>query len=175
MGPTMEKTLTASECAVEVGRMARRTALLYYYFASTLIEELGEEEGRRLIAKSIWAYGEHCGRAIREEVEGRGLPLTQENFDKIPDLPAIGWETSEVAAEEGGLHAVATYCPLAAVWKQMGPEAQRLGRLYCYVDQAKQCAYNPKEDFVHARNLLDGDPYCEFVVRPHPVGGEERS
>ena len=171
----MEKTLTATECAVEVGRMARRTALLYYYFASTLIQELGEEEGRRLIAKSIWAYGEHCGREIRQAVEEMGLPLTQENFDKIPDLPAIGWETSKISSEGGSSHAVATYCPLAAVWKQMGPEAQRLGRLYCYVDQAKQYSFNPEEDFVHAKNVLDDDPYCEFVVRPHLAAGEIHS
>ena len=27
-------------------------------------------------------------------------------------------------------------------------------------------AYNPEMDFIHAKNVLDGDPYCEFEVRP---------
>jgi hypothetical protein len=162
----MEKMLTEKECTEEVCRMARRTALLYYYFGSTLIQDLGEEEGKRLIAKAIWAYGEHCGRTIRDAVEEMGLPLTQENFDKIPDLPGYGWENSQVTSPDGEVHAIANYCPLAAIWMQLGPEAQKLGRLYCFVDQAKQHAYNPEEKFVHVKNLLDNDPYCEFKVVP---------
>ncbi len=163
----MEKTVSIQQCEAEVKLMARRTALLYYYFASTLINELGEEEGKRLIAESIQAYGEYCGRVIGEQIDQMGLPRTEENFDKIPDLPHFGWETSEIASEDGSPHSIATYCPLAAIWKELGPEAQALGRMYCYVDQAKQRAYNPKEDFIHFRNLLDGDPYCEFVIKPH--------
>jgi hypothetical protein len=50
---------------------------------------------------------------------------------------------------------------------QFGEEGMRLGRLYCYVDQGKQLAYNPDFDFIHTKNLLDGDPYCEFLVQPH--------
>jgi hypothetical protein len=157
----MENMLTEAECAGQVGLMARRTALLYHYFAQTLVEELGEQEGRRLIEKAIWAYGEHCGRAIREQIQAQGLPLTEENYNKIPDLPAYGW-----TVEKTGAHATATYCPMAAVWIEMGPEAVSLGRLYCHVDQAKQHAYNPEEEFVHHQNVLDGDPVCEFGIRP---------
>lgn len=163
----MEKTLTTRECTEEVRLMARRTALLYYHFASTLIDELGEEEGRRLIAKAIWAYGEHCGRAVGEQVDRMGLPRSEENFNKVPDLPHFGWELSTASSPEGEIRQIATYCPLAAVWKELGPEAQALGRMYCYVDQAKQHAYNPQEDFIHTRNTLDGDPYCEFARQPH--------
>jgi hypothetical protein len=163
----MENMVTTKECTEQINRMARRTALLYYYFASTLIEELGEEQGKRLINKAIWSYGEHCGRAIHEKVNELGLPLTQENFDKIPDLPEYGWETAEVTSSDGTVHPTATFCPLAAVWMELGPAAQNLGRLYCFVDQAKQHAYNPNEDFIHYKNILDNDPYCEFGVEPH--------
>lgn len=161
-----EKLLTEKECSEEVRLMARRTALLYYYFASTLIQELGEVEGKRLIAQAIRAYGTHCGRDIREGVEALGLSPTAENFDKIPDLPHYGWEMSVLPAPEGDGHPVATYCPLAAIWINMGDEARKLGRLYCYVDQAKQNAFDPDEEFIHSKNVLDGDPYCEFLVRP---------
>ena len=41
---TPENLITPEECAEEVKLMARRTALLFYYFASTLLEELGEED-----------------------------------------------------------------------------------------------------------------------------------
>ena len=47
----------------------------------------------------------------------------------------------------------------------MGAPAARLGRLYCFVDQAKQEAYNPDYEFLHLKNVLDGDPYCVFALR----------
>ncbi len=160
----MDKLLTEAECARQVGLMARRTALLYHYFAQILVEELGEQEGQRLIEKAIRAYGEHCGRAIREQILAQGLPLAEENYNKVPDLPGYGWTMGKTSAPDGQVHTTATFCPMAAVWMEMGPEAVRLGRLYCHVDQAKQHAYNPEEEFVHHQNVLDGDPCCEFGI-----------
>jgi hypothetical protein len=55
------------------------------------------------------------------------------------------------------------YCPLAAVWKELGSE--ELGRMYCRVDQAKYRAFNPRAELIHTCNMLDGDPYCEFDIR----------
>lgn len=158
-----QQTMSMDEAAQNVRLMARRTALLYFYFAKALVDELGEEEGKRLIAKAVWAYGEHCGRAVREGVQAMGLPPTDENFNKVADLPSVGWDVSSVTAENGEVHPIATYCPLAAVWKELG--AEDLGRMYCMVDQAKYHAYNPDYEYIHAHNVLDGDAYCEFVVR----------
>lgn len=159
----MSEQITRSEAVENVRLMARRTALLYYYFAQTLVAELGEEEGKRLIGKAIWAYGEHCGRAVRAGVEALGLPPTDENFGRIADLPRLGWEMSTTALAGGEQRPICTYCPLAAVWKDLN--AEELGRLYCTVDQAKYHAYNPAYEYVHTKNLLDGDECCEFLVR----------
>jgi predicted hydrocarbon binding protein len=158
-----EQMMSMDEAAQNVRLMARRTALLYYHFARTLINELGEEEGKRLIAKAVWAYGEHCGTVVREGVQAMGLPPTDENFNKVADLPSVGWEISSVTAENGDEHPIAAYCPLAAVWQELG--AEDLGRMYCMVDQAKYHAYNPDYEYIHAHNVLDGDAYCEFVVK----------
>jgi predicted ArsR family transcriptional regulator len=155
--------VTREEATEDVRLMARRTALLYYYYAKTLVEELGEEEGKRLIAKAIWAYGEHCGRAVREGVESMGLPPTDENFGKVADLPKLGWEASTITLPNGEKRPIVTYCPLAAVWEELG--AQELGRMYCYVDQAKYHAYNPDYEFTHTKNVLDGDDCCEYCIR----------
>ena len=185
---TEEPTLTISQCTEEVRLMARRAALLYHAFASALVEELGDEQGKRLIEKAIRAYGHACGQAIKDDLLAQGLPLTPENFNRIRDLPAFGWEKAApedlpAPSLEGVLnspsqgilslskdvesqgHSVVTYCPLAAVWMQMGAPAARLGRLYCFVDQAKQEAYNPDYEFLHLKNVLDGDPYCVFALR----------
>lgn len=158
-----EDTVSRCDAVADVRLMARRTALLYYYFAKTLVDELGEEEGKRLIAKAIWAYGEHCGRAVREGVEAQGLPPTHENYSKAPDLPKLGWETGSVTLDDGEQRPIVTYCPLAAVWQELG--AEELGRMYCFVDQAKQHAYNPDDEFSHTKNVLDGDDCCEFCLR----------
>ena len=160
------QTVTVEECAKEVNLMARRAALLHYYFSLTLVEELGEEEGKRLIAKAIWAYGEHCGSAVREGVKAMGLPLTDENYGKVRDLPKYGWESDSVTLPDGEVRPVSSFCPLADTFKELGPRGVELGRLYCTVDQAKYNAYNPDLEFIHAQNALDGDPCCEFLVRP---------
>ena len=160
------KLLSEQECADEVRLMARRMALLFSYFATTLIEELGEVEGKRLIEKSVQRSGEHCGRVIREAVIERGLPLSEGNFNLIRDLPHYGWEIDAVQFASGETHTMVRYCPIAATFLEMGPEAQKLGRLYCFIDQAKQNAYNPDEEYLHLKNILDGDPYCEFLIKP---------
>ena len=169
---TNEKQLiTPEECAFEVKLMARRAALLHYYFAETIIKEMGEEKGKALVKKAVWAYGEHCGKAVRKGVEAMGLPPTDENFGKVRDLPAYGWETGMVDIPGGEPRMVASFCPLAATFKELGPRGMELGRLYCYVDQAKYEAYNPEVKFIHTKNVLDGDACCEFLIEPKKKEG----
>lgn len=159
----MSDVIARDEAVANVRLMARRTALMYYYFAKTLVDELGETEGKRLIAKAIWDYGEHCGKAVRGSVEAMGLAPTLENFGRVPDLPKLGWETATVTLANGEERAIATYCPLAAIWKEL--HAEDLGRMYCRVDQAKYHGYDPAFEFTHTKNVLDGDDCCEFLVR----------
>lgn len=158
--------ITVEVCTEEVKLMARRAALLHYHFSEAIIEEMGEEKGKELIKKAIWAYGEHCGNAVRAGVEALGLPLTDENYGKVRDLPKYGWETGMIETPEGEMRPIATFCPLAATFKELGPRGEELGRLYCYVDQAKYEAYNPEMNFIHAKNVLDGHEYCEFLIEP---------
>jgi hypothetical protein len=163
--------LTPKECAAEVRLIAQRLALMYHFFATTLVEELGRGEGERLIQKAIEAYGVHVGTNSRAQVEALGLPPTPENASKAADLPAYGWETGMRQDENGERFPVVYSCPFAETWKELGPEAERLGRLYCWVDQAKQKGYNPDYEFLTTRNVLEGDPWCEFAVRP--AGGSD--
>jgi predicted hydrocarbon binding protein len=157
----MEKDKIAKEQALkEVLLMIRRTALLHYCYAKTLIEELGEERGKELILKAIHSYGENVGKKVKEETLAKGLNLLVENYQE--DLPSLGWGIERVTVE-GEPRARVHECHLASVWKELGvPE---IGRLYCYVDQAKYKAYNPNLECIHLKNVLEGDPYCELAVR----------
>jgi len=154
----------------DVWLMARRMALLYHYLATAVVDRLGEEEGYALVKRAVWQYGEHCGRAVRDQVEAKGLPLTGENFRTVPDLPARGWRSELVDVGGGDRENRATLCPLARTWQEIGTPAA-LARLYCFVDQSKIAGYNDAElECVHEHNVLDGDGYCEIVIRPKGAG-----
>jgi predicted ArsR family transcriptional regulator len=152
---------TAEERSVR--QMARRLALLYYYFARTLSEELGEEEGMRLVEKATREYGLHVGRAVRERLEEQGLELTPENYGKAADLPPVGWEFHTTQSADGEIHTACTYCPVAVTWQELG--ADKIGRMYCHMDQARYEGFNPEYELVHTQTVLDGDERCAWVIR----------
>jgi hypothetical protein len=136
-----DQTMPREQCLQDVRSMARRTALLYHFFVTTLVDGLGEEKARDLTSEAIRRYGQHIGETVRRGVEEMGLPNDIENYGKVPDLPSMGWE-GIVAETEHGPRRRILYCPLADVWQELGTE--ELGRMYCYVDQAKYRAFNPR-------------------------------
>lgn len=156
-----EEMITKEEALRQIRLSLQRAALLYHYFAETLVNDLGEERGKELIRKAVDAYGAHIGKDARLKAEGKELPLTPKNFES--DLPTLAWQTEKVSV--GGEDRVRVHeCPLAKEWLELG-EGKK-ARPYCFVDQAKMRAFNPDYEYVHVKNILDGDPYCELVIRP---------
>ncbi len=156
-----QEMISKQEAKEQLKSMIGRTALIHYAFVKTMMEELGKEKGKALAQKAIMAYGEMVGKRAKKIAESKGLPLTAENFPN--DLPSLGWADRERVVVDGEKRARVHTCYLAQAWKELGvPE---IGRLYCFVDQAKYIAYNPELECVHTKNTLDGDPYCELAVR----------
>jgi len=153
--------ISKEEARSQLKSMITRTALLHYAFAKTLIDEVGKAKGKELIKKAIHFYGELVGKRVKEKTLAKGLPLFAENFQD--DLPALGWGDREKVVVEGEKRSRVYTCFLAHAWKELG--VPDIGRLYCFVDQAKYKAYNPELECVHTSNVLDGDPYCELAVR----------
>ncbi len=147
------------EAEEQVLIMARRLALIYHHAAEVLVERYGEETAKEILLDIIQRYGVECGNSIKAKVEELELPLTLENFNAGTDLPKWGWRADEVICEDGVKRKRVTYCPLAEVWKEKGTEA--LGRIYCYVDQAKYETYNGTR-CKHLKNVLDDDDCCLF-------------
>lgn len=159
----MAEMISKEQVVQDVRLMAKRTALLYQHFAKTIIEELGEEKGKELITKAIWSYGEESGKRVKEGVLEMGLLPNADNFNKVPDLPSLGWEF-ELLDIHGCEEAVRiTLCPLAEVWREN--EISTIGRIYCQVDQAKYHGYNPELECIHQKNVLDGDSCCEILIK----------
>jgi nitroreductase len=155
-----EGTITKKEALENVQRALRRGALIYHYFCETLVQEFGQEKGKELIRKAVDAYGERIGQEARIKAQENGLALSPENFES--DLPDDAWETETVVVE-GEERVRVHHCPLAAEWLAWGDPEK--ARLYCYVDQAKMKGFNPEYEYIHVKNILDGDPYCELVAR----------
>jgi len=163
-----QETITTAEAAAQIKLGLRRAALIYHHFARTLVDELGEKRGRELIKKAVESYGSHVGCEARQKAEDKKLDLKPENFES--DLPKYVWQTEEIEID-GEKRSRVYFCPLAAEWMALGDI--KTARLYCFVDQAKMTAFNPQYEYVHLKNLLDGDPFCELVIRP--VGSVEQS
>jgi len=156
-----KEMITKEEAFQQVKSMITRAALIHYAFTKTLVDELGEKKGKALAKKAIELYGREVGKRVKNRTLARGLPLTRDNFQD--DLPDLGWAEREKVEVEGEKRSRVYTCHLAEVWQELGvPE---LGRLYCFVDQAKYQAFNPKLQCVHVKNVLDGDAYCELAVR----------
>lgn len=139
----------------------RRAAMLHHHFSKAILEELGEEQGTRVIRKAIDAYGKQLGEWSREKAIAKGLTLAPENYQG--DMPDEPW-VSEAVVVDGETRDRCHVCPFAVEWFEWGDP--KIGRLYCYVDQAKTTAFNPDYEYVHVTNILDGAPYCESVIRP---------
>ncbi len=158
--PDTAETITKDEALRQIRLALRRCALIYHSFARTLIDELGEKRGRELIRRAVDDYGERIGAEARRKAEQKGLPLSPDSFES--DLPDLAWRMETVTVD--GEERVRVHeCPLAEDWRGWGDAAT--GRIYCFVDQAKMRAFNPDYEYVHVRNVLDGDPYCELAVR----------
>jgi nitroreductase len=160
MMKSTEEQMSRQEALNQIQAALRRAALLYHCFSKTLVEEYGEKRGEELIRKSIDEYGTFIGEEARQKAKKQGLSLTPENFES--DLPDISWEVKTVFVD-GEERARVHHCPLAAEWLEWGDP--KMARLYCYVDQAKMRAYNPDYEYVHIKNVLEGDSYCELAIR----------
>ena len=156
-----QEMITTDEAAVQIKLALRRAALIYHHFARTLVEELGEERGQELIKKVVESYGSHVGCDARQKAQDKKLDLKPANFES--DLPKYVWQTEEIEVD-GEKRSRVHFCPLAAEWITLGDT--KTARLYCFVDQAKMTAFNPQYEYIHLKNLLDGDPFCELVIRP---------
>jgi hypothetical protein len=158
--PKKKETITKEDATRQVLAIVKRMALLHYSYGRILGEALGEKKGKALTRKAIDFYGKQVGKQVREKTKAKGLKNLLENYQE--DLPLLGWNMEKIVADgepRVRIHA----CNLAKAWAELGDPA--LGRLYCYMDQAKYKAYNPDLECVHVKNTLDGDPYCELAIR----------
>lgn len=151
-----------SSAKEQVEKVSKRIALLHLAYAKTIIAELGEEKGEKLVLKAIKNYGRIVGYGVKERVNKQGLENKPENYQE--DLPKYGMhEKIEQATVQGEKGRRSYGCVMGKLWQELGEG--RIGRLYCYVDPAKYMAYNPDFALVHTKCIPDGGECCEFKIR----------
>ena len=139
------------------------------------VKELGAEKAREITLDAMDEYGRLAAEAVTKKIRDQGLEPVLANYKAGRDLPSMGWESGPGPFPEDrpyGKSSRVTRCPLAQVWKSLGRDGERLGRLYCRVDQAKYNAYGKGYRCFHDKNVLDGDDCC--IVRVELDGPEDR-
>lgn len=160
-----EKMVPAEQARRGIQDMSRRVALLHMCYARMLVDALGEEKGKELIAKAIHSYGTKIGERTRARVEAQGLSNDPANAAFGSDLSPLGWDFNKVAVD-GEPRIEVAGCVMAEIWREY--EEEELGGLYCSVDPANMQAYNPDYTMVHVNKTLKGSPRCELAVRKLP-------
>lgn len=167
MTDTNKNMITLEEASREVEMTSKRLGLLYLAFAKSIVEELGDEKGKKLILKAIKNYGKMAGEKMKKDIEDQGLEPTPENYGagEGRGLPKFGMNEKSEEVEIDGQKRKRFYgCAMGKVWREYGEE--ELGKLYCYVDAAKYMYYNPDYKLIHTKAMpADGVDYCEFCVQ----------
>jgi len=161
-----DKVVPFKEAEKEVAITSRRIGLLHLAYAETLVSQLGDEQGKKLILKAIKNYGEKIGKEMKEAVMDQGFQPIPGNYGigKARGLPKFGMHEKMEEVEVKREKRKRFYgCEIGKVFAKYGE--QKLGRFYCYVDPVKYMAFNPEFKLIHTKCLPDGDEYCEFAVR----------
>lgn len=135
-----------------------------YYMAQGIIQELGEEEGTKLIVQQIRKMGNLMGNSIRKRLENEGLENSLENRVKLVESDdnstMIAWGRVSLDVSEDEFVAKFSYCPIAAGFKQHGEEGVKIGELFCSnIDDAVSPGYNLKLSCVR-ESSLNRDGVC---------------
>ena len=160
-----EKKVPLHEAMEQVRITARRLALMHLAFSRTLIEELGEDKGKKAIIKAVMEYGRMVGetnKAGHQDLPFYGL------HEKYTDGDEEFLDTREKANIAGKGLDFSRYrvhgCVLAKTFLEHNEK--ELGCLYCYVDSAKSMAADPSKKLIHTACEVVGDGFCAFDLLP---------
>ena len=151
-----KKEFTKEDLQAETYKMAYLFGLLHYHYAATLVNELGKEQGEKLVRKAVKAFAVDRGQRMRKKALERGVKPTMANLATVNDLPAHTFYTDAAGN---------TVCPFADAWRDKGKQGQGLGLIYCDVnDPWKIKSFDARARlwrYVTNRNL--GDAFCDAV------------
>jgi len=142
-----------------------------YYLGKGIIEELGEEQGAKLIVKQIEEMGHDSGKAIRKTFESQGKENNFLNYSNKTDpsnsVYNFAWVGSIKKSTDSERVVEYSYCPIAEGFKILGEDATKVGELFCNnIDNAIIQGYNPDFECRRESSLnLDGLCRLHFMKK----------
>jgi hypothetical protein len=160
-----EKMVPLREAMEQVRVTGRRLGLVHLAFSRILVEELGEEKGKKAIVRAMMEYGRMVGE--KNKAGDQDLPFYGFH-DKYTYGDKEFLDTREKAGIAGKEFDYSQYrvhgCVLAETFLEYGEK--ELGCLYCYVDSAKTMAADPGKKLMHTACEVAGDRFCAFDLVP---------
>lgn len=147
-----------------VERCARTLSYIYYHLTKNIVDRLGWNQGKDLIEKAIIEYGEEQGRLVRSKIDEAGLEpnLTNHFKYRLTPLKYTAPKSEAIYRKPWALKSHVHACTFPETWKNIGPEALKLGDLFCsVVDDAIIRGYNPRMKWNLEKCLCRNDEYCE--------------
>lgn len=150
-----------AEAAIdEVRKACFHFADLYFHFAAALVAELGASRAGEIIGKVLKARAEERGERLRARACELGLAPEVEEFEKVTDIPFLGWDNGR------GREA----CPYAAAWlprMAAHPWFGSFARMYCDINDTTVIeAFTRTSSQSITKSVLAGDESCERIFFP---------
>lgn len=141
----------------QVRKACCQFAMLYFNFCKVLVEALGLEAATPIIQQAVFELSLDRTDRLRTLAEAQGLEYSLESFQKLSDLPFIGWSGWEPSM--GGVR-----CPYAETWVpyfERYPWFKKLAPLYCdVIDTTNIENFTRSTSHRITANLLWGDDAC---------------
>jgi hypothetical protein len=149
--------------AVAYRAEARQAVIIFHFFTSTLLDEVGVEQAEALLRRAMAHWGTIRGEEMREAHLVRGWPLNLKSFVTYFDDPSAGdaWVAKDYDLTETGHRKVITRSAWAELFYDLGTGPQT--RLISEVGlPAMARAYHPAMTVSIPRLLERGDAATEI-------------
>lgn len=142
-------------------------AKLYISFGKEILEQLGEDKGKKLLINCIRRYAKIRGRAVADYVKKKGLEQNAENFVKYYDAPFAEIQRACISLfpdkKLDTAHGT-TFCPYKEIWGSF-EDGMGIGLIYCEAfHEAMWESYHPKLRVRQDKIMTRGDEICTFVT-----------
>ena len=143
--------------------VVRQIAIVYHFFADTLLDTVGPAQTDDVLRRAIAAWGAYRGREMRQVHLDKGWPLDLQTFATYYDDPSAGeaWLAQNVRVSPTEYHLEITKSPWFD-WFTTLATGHRAAILWEEALPAQAKAYNPSISVAIPRLLERGDSVSEF-------------
>jgi hypothetical protein len=155
-------SIDSETCKKFIIGSSHQNALTVYHFAKKILELHGEK-GEEIVKDIVWEMGRTLGRLRAKQLEEEGLENNPDNYWREPSAITLAWKGGFVKRDPDEIIKEFSYCPASDGFKRLGPEAEKIGELYCeLIDKTVWAGFNPDWEVTREKNFTK-DGCCRLV------------